>query len=71
MAPGARSKIGAPMFEPEIFRKQIYCIEECPCDIVGTFLRHPQSFGVPIVIQSPGIVPLLPPSLRTCGVLIF
>jgi len=24
---GARSKFGAPMFEPEVFRKQMYCIE--------------------------------------------
>jgi len=27
MAPGARSKFGAPMFEPEVFRKQMYCTE--------------------------------------------
>jgi len=27
MAPGARSKFGAPVLEPEIFRKQMYCIE--------------------------------------------
>jgi len=26
MAPGARSKFGAPMFEPEVFRKQM-----CKC----------------------------------------
>jgi len=25
MAPGARSKFGAPVFEPEVFRKQICC----------------------------------------------
>ena len=37
MAPGARSKIGAPIFEPEVFRKQMYCIEECTRDIVETF----------------------------------
>ena len=28
---------GALMVEPELFRKQIYCIEESTCDIVGTF----------------------------------
>jgi len=39
MAPGARSKFGAPMFEPDIFRKQMYCIEESICDIVGTLWR--------------------------------
>jgi len=27
----------APMFEPEVFRNQIYCVEESTCDIVGTF----------------------------------
>jgi len=60
MAPGARSKFGTPMFEPEIFRKHISCIEESTCDIVGTF-RHPsqsfgaqQSFGSPTVIGRPG-----------------
>jgi len=26
MAPGARSKFGARMFEPEAFRKQMHCI---------------------------------------------
>jgi len=47
MAPGARSKFGSPVFEPEVFRKQMYCIEESACDIVGTF-------GAPIVIRRPG-----------------
>jgi len=28
MAPGERSKFGAPMFEPEVFQKQMDCIEE-------------------------------------------
>ena len=28
MAPRARSKFGAPMFEADVFRKQMYCIEE-------------------------------------------
>ena len=39
MAPGTRSKFGAPMFEPELFRKQMYCFEESTCDFVGTFRR--------------------------------
>jgi len=44
MAPGARSKFGAPMFEAEVFRKQIHYTEESTCDIVvvGTFRRPPQ-----------------------------
>jgi len=33
------------MFEPEVFRKQTYCIEESTCDIVGTFRRAPQRFS--------------------------
>jgi len=47
MAPEARSKFGTPMFEPKVFQKQMYCIEESTCDIVGTFRRLPQSFGAP------------------------
>ena len=34
MAPGARSKFGAPVFEPEVFRKQMYCIETSICDMI-------------------------------------
>ena len=52
--PGARSKFGAPMFEPEVFRKQIYCVKDSTCDIVGAFRR-------PIVIRRPGnFAPLTP-----------
>jgi len=51
MAPGARSKFGAPIFEPEIFRKQMYCIEGSTCDIIETFRR-------------PGNCVPFPPSLR-------
>jgi len=36
------------MFEPEVLRKQRYCIEESTCDIVGTSRRPPQWFGAPI-----------------------
>jgi len=39
MAPGTRSKFGAPMFELEIFRKQMHCVEESTCDIFGIFRR--------------------------------
>ena len=53
MVPGTRSKFGAPMFETEVFRKQMYCIEESTHDIVGTF-RHP-----PLVIRRPGNCALL------------
>jgi len=65
MAPGARSKFGAPMFVPEIFRKQMYCIEESICDIVGTLWRPPQWFGAPIVIRHPGNCAPLAPLVTT------
>jgi len=34
------------MLELELFRKEIYCIEESACDIVGTF-RRPRSDSAP------------------------
>jgi len=37
MALGAKNKFGAPMFEAEVFRKQIYCIEEGTCTLLGLF----------------------------------
>jgi len=46
MAPGARSKFGASMFEPEVFWKQMYCSE-----VLVTLLGL---FGVLIVIRRPG-----------------
>jgi len=70
MAPGAGSKFAASKFEPEVFRKQMYCTEESTCDIVGTSLRPLKSFSVPRSDSAPplwfnarGIVP---PSLRPC-----
>jgi len=42
MVSGVRSKFGAPMLEPEVFQKQMHCIKESTCDIVGTFRRPPQ-----------------------------
>jgi len=46
MAPGARSKFGAPVFESEVFRKQMYCIK-----VLVTLLGF---FGALIVIGRPG-----------------
>jgi len=46
MGPGAKSKFGATMFEPEAFRKQMYCTEESTCGILGTF-RDPCSHSAP------------------------
>ena len=68
LAPGARSKFGAPMLEPEAFRKEIYCIEESTCETVATFRRHQQTFGAfrsdwapPEWSGARGIVPSCPP----------
>jgi len=62
MAPGARNRFGAPMFEPdEVFRKQMYCIEGSTCDIVETFRRLPQWFDARIVTRRPGNCAPLPP----------
>jgi len=62
MASGARSKFGVPMFEPEVFRKQMYFIEESTCDIVGTF-RSPE------VIRGPRNCAPLAPVVATCVLL--
>jgi len=71
MGPRARSKFGAPMFEAEVFRKQIYSIEESTCDIVGTFLLRsdpvsPEVIRRPHSDSAPGELCPLPPSLRPC-----
>jgi len=56
MAPGARSKFAAPMFANEFFRKQMYCIEDSTCDVVGTFgaFRSDSAPPSPTVIRRPG-----------------
>ena len=59
-------KFGAPIFEPEVFRKQMYCIEGCTCDIVGIFWgprnhsAQPQYFSTPRVILRQGNCAPLP-----------
>ena len=57
------------MFESEVFRKPIHCVEESTCDIVGTFRRSPQSFSAPIVIRRPGNCAPLPAFVTPLGVL--
>jgi len=54
------------MFETEVFRKQMYCIEESTCGIVASFRRLLQPYGAPIVTRRPGnpaplVTPLLTP----------
>jgi len=41
------------MFESEVFRKEIYCIEESTFEIVRTFRRSQQTFGASAVIRCP------------------
>jgi len=53
MAHGARNRFGAPMFEPEVFREQMYCVEETTCDMLGLFGRPNDS--------TPGHCSSLPP----------
>jgi len=54
MALGAKSKFRAPIFEPEVFQKKIYCTEGSTCDIVGNFRRPSQSFGASRSDSAPG-----------------
>ena len=54
MAHGARSKFGVPTFEPDVFWKQMWCIEESACDIFVTFRRGaPSHWAAPAVIRWP------------------
>jgi len=50
-----------PMFEPEVFQKQMYSIEESTCDIVGPLRRPTQWFRAPVVIRRPGNFPSFAP----------
>jgi len=56
------------MLEPEVFRKQIYGIEESSCGIVGTF-RRPRSDSVLHSDPAPGelcpLAPLMTPLLAS------
>jgi len=69
MGPWARSRFGAPIFEPEVFRKQMYSIEESTCDTVATFRHPPQSSSDPAVVQWLGtresVTSLSPPRYAT------
>jgi len=60
-----KKQYGGPIFEPEVCRKQMF-IEESN-DIVGAFLRPPQSFGARGIVPSllpPIVTPLTTPSLN-------
>ena len=42
---GQETSLAPPIFEPEFFRKEIYCNEESTFEIVGTFRPYQQTFG--------------------------
>jgi len=64
MVPGVRSEFGTPKFEPEVFRKQMYCIEESTCDILepSALIRRPHSDSAPRELFPLGL-----PWLRPCS----
>ena len=53
------------MFEPKVFRKEIYCIEESTSDIVGAF-RRPHNDPAPGELCSPSLRPCAHPWLQAC-----
>ena len=57
MAPGARNKFGIPMFEPKVFREQMYNIEESTYNIVGTFRRPPPVIRRQGIVRCPSVRP--------------
>jgi len=54
----SKKQVCCPMFEPEVFRKQMYCFGK---KVLMTLLEF---FGPPAVIRCPGNCALLPHSLR-------
>ena len=40
--PGQEASLAPPTFEPEVFRKQMHCVDKSSCDIIGIF-RRPRS----------------------------
>ena len=62
MAPEARSKFGAPMFEPEVFWKQMYCIEasRVHVNMLGLFGAPRSDLAPPEWLGAWGITPPCP-----------
>jgi len=55
------------MFEPEVIRKEIYCIEESTCEIGKTFRRPQLRFGASRSDSAPGELCYLAPRLYASG----
>jgi len=66
MAPEARNKFGAPKFESELFRNQIYYIAESTFDIVGVF-GAPRSDLAPEELCPPHYAPGWETVTKTCN----
>jgi len=58
--PGHEASLAPPMFETELFRKKIYCIEESLW-YCWDFLAPPRSHSAPHSDLAPGILRLLAP----------
>jgi len=66
MEPAARSMFGAPMFEPQVFRKHMCSIKESTGDMFGTFWRPLHLFAAPRNDLAPEELWSRSPSLRLC-----
>ena len=67
MAPGARSKIGVPMLEPEGFRKQMHCVLKIK-KVLVTLL---ELFGARVFMPPTALPSLRPWQGRTLSPLDF
>jgi len=57
LRPEQEASLSPPILEPEVFRQQMYCIEECVCDIVGIFWR-PRNHSAPLqYLSAPRVIP--------------
>jgi len=56
-SPGQEASLATPCLNLRFFfRKQMYCIEESACDIVGTFWRPHNHSAPPAVFQRPRVI---------------
>jgi len=64
IARGQEASFWCPMFGFEVFRKQMYWIEENSCDIVWTFWRPRSHLALSVMIRRPGKCAPLVTTLR-------
>ena len=51
MAPGERNKFGVPIFEPEVFRKQMFCFEKSVYESVSQPFEDTDYFRISINLR--------------------